>query len=69
MIGFIILAAVVYGIYRLAKWYRRVIDPKVIRAAQKKRERDIETAMLFGMSDAAATERVAERLINEYRRD
>ncbi|HEV2639399.1 MAG TPA: hypothetical protein VGX23_29950 [Actinocrinis sp.] len=66
MIGFIILAAVIYGIYRLIKWYRKVVVPHMIRIARKKREREIETAMLFGMHDAAATERVAERLINEY---
>lgn len=66
MIGFIIFAAVVYGIYRFAKWYQRVLVPHMVRVATKKREREIETAMLHSMVDAAAIERVSERLINEF---
>lgn len=63
MIGFIILAAVIYGIYRLAKWYDNNILPGKLR---KKQDRETEAAMLRGMVEAASIERVTQKLIDRY---
>jgi hypothetical protein len=62
MIGFIILAAMCYGIYRATKWFYDTIAPSIWR---RERDRRIETAMRYGMYDAEAAERIAKQIERE----